>query len=128
MPLSADANSTAGMGRAEQMARQYYQSCMDTEEIEKRKAQPLLDFLNDYKTKVKQDPSQWSLQSMVEFTHSLGVEPFFSFTVGLDDKNTNRSILLVNTANLKVTLFCSLRVIFNFNWKNFKITCQFFYQ
>ena len=79
----------------------FYDSCMDTERINKLKGEPLKDLLERFGSWAildsEWDESSWDFVSqMVELQRNLTLSTFISLFVDLDLKNSSQNVLVVS--------------------------------
>ena len=78
----------------------YYDSCMDVDEIEERKGDPLLELIKKYgscpATDSSWNESSWEfLPNQKRIMKELGLSTMFYFYVGQDLKNSSNNVIYV---------------------------------
>lgn len=94
--------------KAEQKAKAYYDSCLDTDDlIEKKGAEPLMKHLilvggwNVTRDQSKFNISAWTLQNALQqLQNRYNMGGLFNWAVEEDDKNSSRNILVIDQGGL----------------------------
>lgn len=92
--------------KAEQKAKLYYESCLDTNDtIEQLGAKPMLDLLKEIGgwnvTNSNFNIATWKLQTVLQIVQNkYNIGAFFSYAVGEDEKNSSRHVLQVDQSGL----------------------------
>ncbi|KAF7274332.1 M13 family metallopeptidase neprilysin 3 isoform X2 [Rhynchophorus ferrugineus] len=92
--------------KAEQKAKMYYESCLDTNDtVETLGAEPMFDLLRKLGgwniTDAPFNISKWTLQNTLEIVQNkYGVGALFSYGVGEDDRNSSRHVLQIDQSGL----------------------------
>ncbi|XP_077980296.1 endothelin-converting enzyme homolog [Glandiceps talaboti] len=85
---------------AEKKTYDFYSSCMNTDTMDAKGAQPFLDLvdqLGGWEVLGNWDQENWSLNDSIgELDHMYGVRPFYSWSVGADDMNPNISLYSID--------------------------------
>lgn len=88
----------ADKGSATQKIRDFYNAAMDTVAIEKAGATPLTPLVK----KVVSIESKEDLISTIADFHRLGIDCFFNFYVGQDDKNSEANVIFMSQGGLSM--------------------------
>lgn len=91
---------------AEKKAKNYYESCLDTDEtMEKLGAKPMLMLLKDIGSWGITDPNfsvkKWTLQKILQKLHNTyNMGGLFGWAVGEDDRNSSKHIIQIDQGGL----------------------------
>ncbi|XP_007900582.1 endothelin-converting enzyme-like 1 [Callorhinchus milii] len=89
---------------AERKVKDFYRSCMDLEEIERRGAQPMLDIIQDcggWDLLVNLKRSRWSLDELLYKAQGVySAAAFFTLNINVDDKNSSRNVIRIDQDGL----------------------------
>ncbi|KAG9508882.1 hypothetical protein GZH46_02612, partial [Fragariocoptes setiger] len=92
-------------GSAEEKARIYYLSCLDTNEtIEARGSEPMQDLINEcggWSISGHFDANKWDLQQALQIYHNqYNRGGLFSWAVGTDERNSSRTVIQIDQSGL----------------------------
>jgi endothelin-converting enzyme len=83
-----------------------YRSCMDTDTIDEKGADPLIYLINGTGgwglVGIGSNESDWSINSSYVYEFADGSSAFFNIAVGVDDKNTSRYVLTLSQSGLSL--------------------------
>jgi putative endopeptidase len=97
--LDAEAKATnAAPGSSEQLAGDFYASCMDEAAIEAAGIEPL----KPYFQQIKRIKSKDDLQRQIAMMHDAGIRAVFNFGAGADAKNSSINIAQINQGGLSL--------------------------
>ena len=74
--------------------KQVYNACMDVDTITKRGIEPIIGLIDDLAAILSSKDADYS--EAILFLKGLGIDPFFNFDVGDDEKNPERQIISVS--------------------------------